>query len=62
MPVKYKKINKIKNSKSNQALFMLNSTKIEIPTAHKAKIPTNKGFSSLKLSDVVFILLINEHL
>ena len=35
---------------------MLNSTELEISTAHKTKIPT---FLALSLSDVVFIMLIN---
>ena len=38
---------------------MLNSTEQEISTAHKTKIPTNKDFFALSLSDDVFIMLIN---
>ena len=38
---------------------MLNLIEHEIPTTHKTKMLTNKDFFSLKLSDVVFILLLN---
>ena len=37
---------------------MLISTKHEISTAHKTKIPINKNVSSFSLSDVVFIMLV----
>ena len=39
--------------------FMLISTEHEISTAHKAEMPKTKTFLDFKLSDVVFIVLIN---
>ena len=40
-------------------LFIRNSTKHEISTAHKTKIPTNKEVSCFKSLSFVFIMLIN---
>ena len=38
---------------------MFNSTELENSTAHKTKIPTNEEFIALRLSDVVYIMLMN---
>ena len=38
---------------------MLNSTEHVISTAHKTKMLKNEYFSCFKLSDAVFIMLIN---
>ena len=38
---------------------MLNSTEHEISTAHKTTVLKNRQFLAFKLSDVIFIMLIN---
>ena len=38
---------------------MLNSLEHKVTNAHKTKIPTHEGVSSLSLSGVVLIILIN---
>ena len=40
--------------------FMLTSTKHEFATAHKSKCLKIKAYLDFKLSDVVFIILIND--